>query len=582
MNQVLRFTRRYIARYLHWYAAGTVCLFLTNWIAVTIPLYVADGIDALAAGGPESLAVAKTSALWVAVLGVIVIGIRTASRLLFFTPGRLVEAEVKHDVFATILRHQPTTLGQWPTGDIISRVSNDTGMLRMLAGFASLGIVNTATALLMTGSQMVRISPTLAGLAVLPLLGSFVVIQFFMARLHQIMRDLQRLSGELSESALSSYQGVATIQVFGAQAAFEERFDEKNQEYLRAVLRRANVRTVFGPILTVGASVNVFLLLRYGGPMAIEGSLSVGDLVAFMTLVAYLTGPMRGMSFIFALVKQSQASLERIDAVLDLPPVRPELPEAVPAPSTAPAIEVRGLTFCYPDEDEPTLHDIGFTLGSGETLGIVGPTGAGKTTLLRVLARLFNPPAKTVHIDGTCVCELDLDGWRETMTLVPQKSYLFSESVADNILLGSDRDILDEAVRLAALDIDLEALPHGVETQVGEAGVTLSGGQRQRTALARGLARGGHLLLLDDVLSAVDHKTEQQLVEVLQSRRPRPTTVIVAHRISALQHADRILVLDGGRVVDRGTHDELVARPGIYQDTWRHQTESVDEEVADG
>lgn len=573
MKLVLAFIRRYMLRYLPWYAAGTLCLVITNWVAVTIPLYVAEGIDALGKG-TAGHAEAIDAATWVAGLGVLVIGIRTASRLLFFTPGRLVEAEVKRDLFAKVLEHQPTTLEAFPTGDLISRVSNDTNMVRMLAGFATLGVVNTTAALALTGSQMVRLSPTLAALAAGPLFMSFLVIQFFMGRLHHIMRELQRVSGELSERALSSYQGVATIQVFGAHEAFHETFEEHNQAYLRATLKRANVRTVFGPILTLGAAVNVFLLLRYGGPMAVDGSLSVGQLVAFITLVAYLTGPMRGMSFIFALVKQSQASLERIDALLDPAPDRPDLPEPLPAPVQAPSLEVNGLTFAYPGSDTAVLHDVSFTLPAGGTLGIMGPTGSGKTTLLRVLARLYNPPPDTVWIDGTCVCKLDLDGWRDHMTLVPQKSYLFSETVADNILLGGDDERLPDVIRLAALDVDMAALPDGVQTQVGEAGVTLSGGQRQRTALARGLARPSAVLMLDDVLSAVDHATEQQLVDTLRGQSPRPTTLIAAHRISALQHADHILVLDEGRVVAQGTHAELVETPGIYRETWLHQTES--------
>lgn len=574
MHLVLTFARRYMARYLGWYAAGTLCLILTNWIAVTIPLYVADGIDAIATGD-GGRAVAMESAMWVALLGILVIGIRTASRLLFFTPGRLVEAEVKRDVFAKVLAHQPSTLAVFPTGDLISRVSSDTNMLRMLSGFATLGIVNTVSALALTGSQMVRISPLLAALAALPLLGSFLVIQFFMGQLHRIMQELQKVGGELSDSALSSYQGVATIQVFAAHEAFHDRFEELNQRFLRATLKRANVRTVFGPILTLGAAVNVFLLLRYGGPMAIEGTLSVGELVAFITLVAYLTGPMRGMSFIFALIKQSQASLERVDAVLSAPVDRPDQPDPEPVGEAAPALVVDRLTFTYPGESEPVLREVSFALPAGRTLGILGPTGSGKSTLLRVLARLYNPDPETVLVDGTCLRQLDLDAWRDRMTFVPQKAYLFSESLADNILLGGDEATLDDLLRLAALDVDVDALPAGVETQVGEAGVTLSGGQRQRTALARGLARQSPLLMLDDVLSAVDHATEHQLVETLRSQRPRPTTIIVAHRISALQHADHILVMQEGRITAQGTHDELIAQPGIYQETWAHQTESL-------
>jgi len=560
----------------HWYLAGILFLVVTNWIAVTIPLYVADGIDALALGEAGRPAILR-SALWVAGLGVLVIGVRSASRLLFFTPGRLVEAQVKHDLFARILQHQPAFLASWPTGDLISRVSSDVNMLRMLAGFAALGVFNTGAALALTGSQMVRISPELAAMAAVPLLLSFGVIQIFMSQLHKVMRELQRVAGELSDHALSSYQGVATIQSFGANHAFQEAFEVHNHAYLRATLKRANIRTLFGPILTLGAALNVFLLLRFGGPMAIRGDLSIGQMVAFITLVAYLTGPLRGMSFIVALLKQSQASLERIDAVLYAEPDRPEGANGTPLRAEPLSIEVRGLSFSYPDDADEVLHDLSFSVPAGGTLGVVGPTGSGKSTLLRVLSRLHNPPRGTVFIDGIDLVDLDLDSWRDAMTLVPQRAYLFSESVRDNILLGSDDEPrLADVLRLAALDIDIAALKDGVDTEVGEAGVTLSGGQRQRTALARGLARKQGVLMLDDVLSAVDHRTEQQLVDALRSRSPRPTTVIAAHRISALQHADVIIVLDRGQLVDSGTHGELASRPGIYRDIWERQTEASD------
>ncbi len=600
---MIRFMRRYMVPFWHWYLGGIVCLVLTNWIAVTIPLYVADGIDALSMG-PEGRPVILSSAAWVAGLGLVVIGIRTASRLLFFTPGRLVEARVKHDLFARILDHQPTFLSTWPSGDLISRVSSDVNMLRLLGGFAALGVFNTLSALALTGSQMVRISPTLALLAAIPLTASFLVIQVFMRQLHRVMRELQRVAGELSDHALSSYQGVATVQTFGANEAFEEVFEEHNQNYLRATLKRANLRTIFGPVLTLGAALNVFLLLRYGGPMAIEGDLSIGEFVAFVTLVAYLTGPLRGMSFIVALFQQASASLERIDAVLYAEPDRPEGPDGVRPPHEPVSIEVKGLTFRYPEDavdldetlgdspdsdapadareadgreaDGPVLEDIHLSVPAGGTLGLVGPTGSGKTTLLRVLARLYNPPRGTVFVGGTDILDLDLNGWRDTMTLVPQRAYLFSESVRSNILLGdADEEKLARVLKLAALDVDIEALKDGVDTEVGEAGVTLSGGQRQRSALARGLARSQGVLMLDDVLSAVDHATEQQLVETLKGRSPRPTTVIVAHRVSALQHADVIGVLDGGRLVDVGTHDELVARDGLYREIWERQTDET-------
>lgn len=571
MLSFLRFARTYLLPYWHWYVGGILALAATNWLSVEIPMYLAQGIDALSQGA-EGRPTILRSALIVGIMGVLVIGVRSASRLLFFTPGRLVEARVKHDLFAKMLRHQPAFLDQWPTGDLISRASSDVNMIRLLGGFTLLGMVNTVVAFAMTGTQMVRISPRLALWVTVPLVVGFLVTLIFVGRLRKVMERMQAQAAELSDHILSSYQGVPTIHAFRAERAFEAAFHAKNDAYLRTMLERANLRVVIGPVLSLAASVNVFLLLYVGGPMAIRGEITVGQLVAFTTLVAYLTGPLRGLSFIISLFKQAQASLDRIDAILVPDPERPELPDPRPAPEAPPALEVRQLTFAYPDQPEDTvLRDVSFTLPPGATLGILGPTGSGKTTLLRCLARLYNPPRGTVFVNGVDVLDLDLDDWRRRMCLVPQRAFLFSERVRDNILLGApDQGRVQEVLRLAQLEVDMAALPHGVDTVVGEAGLTLSGGQRQRVALARGLARSHSVLMLDDVLSAVDHATEQALIHAIRLG-DKPTTVIVANRISALQHADRILVLSGGQVVDSGTHDELIARPGLYRDTWDRQ-----------
>lgn len=575
LTTLVRFARHYMARYLHWYLAGTLMLAATNWLSVSIPLILAEGIDALSLG-ESGRPVLLRSALWIGVMGVLVIAVRTASRLLFFTPGRLVEAEVKRDLFDRLIHQQAPFLDRWPTGDLLSRASSDVTMARLMAGFAALGAVNTVVALGLTGAQMWRISPPLALITSLPLIAGMVITVVAAGRLRALMRDLQEQAAAMSDQILASYQGVATVHAFRAEPAFEARFAEHSERWLELVLDQTRVRVAIGPLLSAAAALDVFLLLAVGGPLAIQGDLTVGELVAFTTLVAYLVGPVRGLSFIVSLFRQSQSALERIDAIL-LPPIeRPDLPDPRPPPTAAPALAIRGLSFAYPDDpDRPVLHDVNLEVPAGGTLGILGPTGSGKTTLLRVLARVYNPPPGTVFVDGVDIRSVDLDGWRRAMQLVQQRAQLFSESVRDNILLGRpDEGRLDQVVALTALGPDVAALPAGLDTVVGEAGLTLSGGQRQRVALARGLVAPKHVLMLDDVLSAVDHATERELLESLRHRGAAPTTVIVSNRCSALQHADVIAVIEDGRVTATGRHAELCARPGLYRDVWAKQHEA--------
>lgn len=576
MSPLFSFIRHYGGRYLRWYAAGTLLLAATNFLSVTIPLYLADGIDSIAVGDLDAVV---SAAGWVAAMGLAVILVRSGSRLLFFTPGRMVEAEVKHDLFARILEQQPDFHARYPAGDLMSRLTSDVQMVRLLFGFTTLGIVNTVIAIGMTASQMVRLSAGLAGVITIPLLLGFAVTLIFVTRFRAIMLRMQEANAALSDYVLAIYQGAATVKAFGAEAALQERFAPLNREALEASLARARLRVGIGPILSLAAAFNVFLLLWFGGPMVISGDLTVGELVAFTTLVGYLTGPLRGMTFILSLFRQAQAAVERLDAVMAPAPTRPDLPHPEDAPADAPELRIDDFAFSYPETEIPAIQGVSAVVPPGGTLGVFGPTGAGKSTLLRCLARLEDPPPGTILIDGTDVRRIHLDDWRDAAVLVPQRAFLFTDSVRDNILLGRDAD-LDALLTRAQLDVDIAALPHGVATEVGEAGLTLSGGQRQRVALARGLARSARLLILDDVLSAVDHTTEAKLIDALQGLPDRPTTVIVANRISALRHADVIVVLDEGRMVASGSHAELASSPGPYRDAWERQSEAGEGDAA--
>lgn len=567
------FAHRYLRPYLGWYAAGTVALLVTNGISVSIPLVIADGIDALAPGGAGASA-AVQAALIAGGLGVVVIFIRTASRVLYFTPGRNVEAKVKEDLLTAMLHQRPAFLANWSAGDLFSRISSDVNQVRLLAGFGMLQLVNAAVAVSMAGAQMARIAPSLAMQVALPLLVAMAIVQLLIQRMYVLMHRQQEEMAALSDHILTSYQGVGAIQGFCAEPAFNDAFDRKNEAYLHTAVQRTFLRSLMGPLLAFAAAIDVFILLYFGGPMAISGEISVGELVAFATLVNQITLPLRASSFLVAVFRQGQASLERIGAITEPVPDRPDAATRTEPGDRAPEVSIRGLTYAWPGSDTPALREVTLTLPAGHTLGILGPVGSGKTTLLRLLARLDEPPAGTLFIDGVDVRELDLDAWRQRVTYVTQQPFLFSDPIADNVLLGDSDDArLRFAVKQAALEPDLDALPQGLGTLVGESGVRLSGGQRQRVALARALARSHQLLLLDDVLSAVDHHTEAELIQSLRAAggEGRCTTVIIANRVSALAHADLVLVLEEGRIAQLGSPADLQQQPGRYRDTWLAQ-----------
>ncbi len=558
------------------FAAGTLALLLTNYLTVSIPGELGAGIDALTLGGdlvPHALAIG-----W---MGAALIVIRTLSRVLFFNPGRDIEYMIRKDLFGHLMDLQPSFYAERRSGDIVSRASNDITWARAMVGFGLLQLVNVILAVSLTGWKMLTISPWLTCTALIPILAGLAVVQIFIRRLFSLQKQAQAEIGAISDHVLDSFQGIATIQGFAAESAFVQLLEDKNQAWLKTIMRISVVRSTAFPILGFCGGLAIFVLLWAGGPMALMGEISVGDMAAYAALIAALVPPLRSLGWMLGVIQRGRAALERIFELLDAPVDRPEGEEGVVLPSgTGPAIEVSDLNFAYPDRpDEPVLKDITLSIPAGAVVGVFGRTGSGKTTLLRLLSRLYNPAPKTVRVDGTDLTELDLIAWRRRVSVAPQRPFLFSESIADNVGLGGDisPDVVREAVEMAALGPDLESLPEGIETVVGQRGIMLSGGQRQRVALARALARKGDLVLLDDVLSAVDHVTEQRLVSAIRgegrSREGEPTVVIVSQRLSAIRHADRIYVLDNGSLVDVGTHQELVDRPGVYRDTWALQRE---------
>lgn len=605
MSLAVRFFRRYVQRNLPQYALGFAMLVATNYAVVRIPTLIGAALDALGGTEAAALATGQAIALELMAWAVAVVFVRTLSRVLFFNPGREVEYRLGVDLFSHLLALQRPFFLRRKVGELVSMATNDTMSVRLLIGFAGLQVCNVAVAIPLHLWQMLRTDAWLTLWCLGPIVVGGAYTISIVRRFYAMIRVSLEELGKLSDRVLESYAGIGTVRAHAAEPAILARFEERNQAYLDLQLRLSSIRAFSMPVLWLSGLVGNALVLWIGGDQAIAGELSPGSLMTFMGLLTSLVALLMAVAWVLASVSRGIVAIRRIDEVITTPDELP-VPTGTITIEAPPTLELRDLSFTYPGADAPALQGISARLAPGATLGIFGRTGAGKSTLIHLLSRVYTPPPGTVLVAGRDVTTLPLEQVRAGLAVVPQDPFLFSTTLRDNIRLrgektghvrGEDGERepsgrgrpqalaeepdprLDRVLRAACLVDDIKSLPEGLDTVVGERGVMLSGGQRQRTALARALYRGPGLLLLDDVLSAVDQGTEVKLVAAIRGLHDDagglmsapPTTVIVSHRTSVLEHADEILVLEGGKVVERGTHAQLIARGGHYAETHRHQ-----------
>jgi ATP-binding cassette, subfamily B, multidrug efflux pump len=561
---------RYLAYYRARLAGGVVCLVVATSLVMMVPWLVKRVVDAIAAG--QGLAAVTPTLVAIALIAVVQGVIRTASRAVIFNVGRDVEYDLRNDLFAHLEQLPLGFYQEWRTGDLMSRLVNDVGAVRMLLGPGILNFINTPIYYLygLTIMFSLDVSLTLASLTVYPLALLFVKrsSRLLMERTLRVQEGL----GELSARVQQNLSGIHVVKAYAAEAHELSAFAALNSRFQEANLRLARVRGFIGPVMNVVGGVGALVVLWLGGRHVISGRLSVGDLVAFTGYLGLLAWPTMALGWMLSVLQRGRAALSRLNQLFGVRPAITSPPDAHGVDPFRGEIVLRGVTFRYPGRPgaPPALDDVDLTIPAGRTVAVVGRTGSGKTTLVQLLPRLFDVEAGEVLLDGRDVRSLPLGWLRRNVGLVPQDPFLFSRTIHENVGFAQAGDI-SWAVEAAGLTRDLADMPHGLDTMVGERGVTLSGGQKQRVTLARVLATKPRVLVLDDALSSVDAATEREILERLRGFFHQRTTVLVAHRLTTVKEADLIVVLDEGRVVEAGDHGALLARGGAYAELFRQQ-----------
>lgn len=541
--------------------AGTLWLAVTDGLALLIPWALKQGIDAMAA---QQFAAVGWAAALLAGAALLRGGTRILSRLRFLQTARLIEVDLRRDLLSALLRRDAGFFDRQRTGDLLSRFTSDLANVRMFAGFGLLTLLNTALIYLLTLSVLCYLSPGLTLIALGPYLLMLLLVKWLSRHLLHHSTRVQEGAGLVSQAVEEGVSGQAVIRAANLGPLRAEHFDRLNADYLQRNLVLARLRSLMVPVMTLVGPLGTLLVIAFGGGRVAAGALSLGELVAFQAYLLQLAWPTLLLGWVLTMVQRAAASMVRLDEVLAWPE-EAGAGTGLPPGSSAPALELRHLSFGY--GETPVLQDLSLQLPAGELIGLTGPTGSGKSTLLKLLSGLYPLPAGAMLLDGVDLRELDGAAHRRRLAVVPQEGRLFSGTLQENLLYArpdGDAEKLARITAAVALDEEIAHFSDGLQTPVGEGGLTLSGGQRQRVCLGRALARGGRLWLLDDPFSHLDAATAREVWGAMRPLLAGETVLLASGRISLLEGCDRIVVLEDGALAETGTHAELLAGGGRY------------------
>ncbi len=588
MGPALRRLLPYVLRYRRQFLLGLVCVVLSSTFQLLAPWVLKFAIDDL------SRAVTRQK---VAMYAALILGVACVRAVFLFLMRRIIigasrniEYDLRNAFFA---RLQQMPLGYYQarrTGDLMSRATNDLNAVRTMIGPAVMYSASTVLVFAVAIILMSSIDGRLTLIALIPLPLVSISVKYFGSAIHRRFEAIQAQLSDLSAVVQETLSGVRVVRAYNQEPYEVRRFAAANDEYVRRNRILIRLQGLFYPSMTLFLGFGSLLVLWVGSREVIRGRITLGEFVAFNSYLVMLSWPMIAFGWVTNMLQRGMASWKRMLEILD---ATPDISDAHVTPAgrsaaIAGAIEIRDLVFTYPGSDRAVLDRVSLRIERGQTVALVGATGSGKSTLVSLLPRLHEPPPGTVFLDGVDVREIPLATLRGAIGVVPQEPFLFSDTIAENIAFGVqvpgangngdlERRVADAAA-VARLDKDVESFPNGYKTAVGERGITLSGGQKQRTALARALMVDPRVLILDDALSAVDTYTEEEILTRLGGVMRQRTAIIVAHRVSTVRGADQIFVLDHGRLVERGSHDALVAHGGLYATLYRRQL--LEEELA--